>query len=288
VTGGLDPDRRVLEDRVDHARRDLEELAAQVEEGEIDHETAARLESRYRLELAEADEALAALSEDGGASRRDRRAEKRTAASSVAVAADGAGGSPARLPTRGLVGLGAAAVVLTVLIVIIGSGGDDEPASAPATGTDPTVAVDPGQDPLAQMEAAVAANPEVNGMRLALAGLYFDRGEYLPAMEHYLAVLDNEPTQEEEALSLARVGWMAYVSGQPETAAAYLSSAVQLDPAYGEAKLFYGVVLLYGLEDPAGAIPVLEDVLALADLPASIRPDVENMLAEAREWEGGR
>jgi tetratricopeptide (TPR) repeat protein len=137
-------------------------------------------------------------------------------------------------------------------------------------------------DDIAELEAVVAAHPESNAMRLALAALYFDRGDYLEAMEHYLAVLDNAPTPEEEAVALARVGWMAYITEQPQTAVAYLEQSIAKDPSYGEAKLFLGVVLLYGMEDPAGALPLLEEVLAMPDLPSELRPEVEQMVAEAR------
>jgi tetratricopeptide (TPR) repeat protein len=279
-----DPARRALEERRRYALRDLEELEQQVAEGELDEETAADLEARYRRELQEAEDGLAALPPEQRPAVAKR---KKPAAGAVAARKPDERTKP--LPLKGLAIIGGIAAVLTVAIVIIGTSGGEETASSPATVTPTTAAPDgqaaPAGDQLAQMEAAVAANPEASGMRLALAGLYFDRGDYIPAMDHYLAVIDNDPTTQQEALAVSRVGWMAYLTGQPATAVEYLRSAIELDPANGEAKLFLGVVLLYGLEDAEAAIPVLEEVLALPDLPATLRPDVENMLAEARSQE---
>ena len=120
-----------------------------------------------------------------------------------------------------------------------------------------------------------------------MAGLYFEQGDYLPAMEHYTYVLEHDPTPDEEAVALARVGWMAHITGQPQTAIEYLDGALAIDPDYGEAKLFLGVVLLYGAEDAEAAVPVFEDVLALPDLPEDLRPEIELMLDEARLLAGG-
>jgi tetratricopeptide (TPR) repeat protein len=278
-----DSDDRIaaLEERRRLAARDLEELTEQVEAGEIDEATAARLEEGYRAELADAEARLAKLgrsarpgSDRPAGSRREQPAPKSTPSA-------GAGARrPSTSPRNILIGMIGVLVALTVVIVIAGRGGDEEgAAAAPPTSAGPEIGST--GDPLADMEAAVAAHPESNEMRLALAGMYFDVGQYLPAMEHYMAVLDNEPTPDEESVALARVGWMAYVTDQPNAAVDYLNAALAIDPAYGEAKLFLGVVLLYGLEDHEAAIPVLEEVLEFPDLPEQLRPDVENMLAEA-------
>ena len=293
MNGPSDAARNAMEARRDHARRDLEEIAQQVEDGEIDAGTAATLEAGYRADLEKAEAALAEMpapekkrTPAASSGKPAAKAARKPSPSKQVKAPEEDEDSPPAFPVKGLVGLGAAAAVLTVLILVIANlGGDDEgmPASAmpPASEGQTEMPLDPN-DPLGQMAAAVAANPEVNGMRLALASALFERGEYMPAMEHYLFVLENEPTTQEEAISLARVGWMAHVTGQPETARDYLHAATELDPNYGEAKLFYGVVLLYGIGDAEAALPVLEEVLQLPDLPESLRPEVEAMLADAR------
>lgn len=262
---GAPDGRRALEDRRRAARRDLDELAQQVAEEEIDAATAARLESGYRAELAEADRALAALPARPDKPRREPAAPTRTGSSRRIIWA-----------------MGALVLALTGVIIFLATRSGEE-AATPTTSLPADLPAD-----IAEMEAVVAAHPESNAMRLALAGLYFDRGEYLGAMEHYLAVLDNSPTSAEESVALARVGWMAYVTDQVETALGYLQQAIAVDPAYGEAKLFLGVVLLYGKEDPAAALPILEEVLTYPDIPDDLRPELEQMVAEARAGaEGG-
>ena len=180
--------------------------------------------------------------------------------------------------------MGAVVLALTGVIIFLATLPGEE-AAAPTTSLPADLPAD-----IAEMEAVVAAHPGSNSMRLALASLYFDRGEYLGAMEHYLAVLDNSPTPADESVALARVGWMAYVTDQVDTAVAYLEQAITVDPAYGEAKLFLGVVLLYGKEDSAAALPILEEVLTYPDIPEDLRPELERMVAEARagaEGSGG-
>jgi len=262
-TGALEERRRIV-------RRDLEELALQVGEGEIDTATAAGLEAAYRAELDEVERALASRP------RRPRSEPERAEAAAEPSPPDGPRPKAAAAGTRRILwAMGAVVVALTGVIVFLAtrSGGNEA-----ATGTLPA---DLSGNP-AEMEAVVAAHPESNEMRLALAGLYFGRGEYLGAMEHYLAVLDNAPTPAEESVALARVGWMAYITDQVDTAIAYLEQAMVVDPAYGESRLFLGVVLLYGKEDPAAALPYLEEVLTYPDLPDEVRPEIEQMVAAAR------
>ena len=243
--------------------RDLEELAQQVTDGEIGAATAAGLESGYRAELAEVERALAALPPR----------PRREPVAAVAPAAPAA--TATRSLPRALWAMGVVVLALTGVIIFLATRGGGEPATTTLAGD------------LAEMEAAVAAHPESNSMRLALAGLYFDQGEYLGAMEHYLAVLDNSPLPADESVALARVGWMAYLTEQVDTAIAYLEQAITVDPAYGESKLFLGVVLLYGKQDPAAALPFLEEVLTYPDLPDDLRPELERMVAEARAAAGG-
>lgn len=130
-----------------------------------------------------------------------------------------------------------------------------------------------------EMEEVLAANPDVVGMRLALANRYFEAGEFSSAVGHYLEVLDRQPGNPE---ALARVGWMAYLSHEAETAAGYEERALEVAPGYAEAKWFLANIRLYGLDDPAGAVPLLEELVALPDLPADFRGEVEARLIEAR------
>jgi len=267
-TRGSGADRSAFEQRREHALRDLEELAQQVEDGEIAEAEAAVLEARYRKDLEAAESRLGSMPKP-----------KASKPGSPGKAAATATAQPANTRKILLI-MGATLVALTVGIVIIANLGGDEPTQA-APPDQVTVPQGEGST-LEQMEAVLADHPDSNGMRLAIAGLYFDEAQYLPAMEHYTYVLEHDPLPEEEIEALSRIGWMAHITGQPETAVGFLEQAVALDPAYGEAKLFLGVVLLYGTQDVERALPLLEEVLALPDLPDSIRPDIEAMADEAR------
>ena len=275
-------ERARLTQRRAHARRDLEELTEQVELGEIDEATATRLRAGYEQELAEVDAALAGAppvaAEPVDDARHPRGGDE--------------GDRPGISTKRALIGAAALMIAFTVAIVFIG--GDSVPtqqgAAADARAATPPstfAAAEPGS--LAAMEEAVAAHPERVDLRLALADAYFQQLEYSGALSQYLVVLDSDPTPDAEAVALGRVGWMAFITDQTEAAEQYLVSSLAVDPTHVEAKLFLGYVLFYGKGDAAGAIPLLEDVLAASGLTNEVRADVEGTLAMARasEAEGG-
>ncbi|MDR9450479.1 MAG: hypothetical protein RI637_04600, partial [Acidimicrobiia bacterium] len=64
-------------------------------------------------------------------------------------------------------------------------------------------------------------------------------------------------------------------------------TSLTVDPTNDETKLFLGFVLLYGLEDPDGALPWLEEVAQISELPPSILSQVEAAIAEARSGGAG-
>ncbi len=78
---------------------------------------------------------------------------------------------------------------------------------------------------------------------------------------------------------------MAFITGQLDAAEGYLTRSVDVDPANVEGRLFLGYLLFFGLDDPAGAIPLLEEVLAWPDLGEELRAEVEQMLDSALENE---
>jgi tetratricopeptide (TPR) repeat protein len=280
VSPSPDALRSALEERIRHARRDLEELERQVEEGEIDEDAASELRARYRADLAAAEQSLEGLPEPARAADLPK-AESHPEEGRPARAADAAAGK------RVFVIAGVVLVALTIGIVFIATSGEDPPSSA----ADPASAASlpaEGGDVVAQMEAAVAAQPENTAMRLALANLYFERRDYMAAMNHYSTLLGADPTPQEAAVANARIGWMSYDAlDEPAMAVEFLNAAVAADPEYGEAKLFLGVVLLYGMEDPEAALPILEEVLELPDFPEELRPEVEQMIDDARAGGGG-
>ncbi len=260
-------DRNDLVERLDLIRRDIAELAEQVEAGEVDEATAERLRAGYEEELAEVEERLSALPED---------AETVGPVDEPVEESPRVGASPKRV----LIGAGILLAAFTAVLVMVTTSADRTPTQPAAAGTMPQSA------DFAEMEQAVAANPDVIGMRMALADLYFEHQDYSNALNHYLTILDQNPTPEEASHALARVGWLAYATEQNDAAVNYLNQALEMNPDNLEAKLFLGAVDFYGLGDAESAIPLFEEVLAQPDLPPSLRSEVEAALDEARTAAG--
>ena len=242
-----------LADRRRHALRDLDELAEQVAAGELDEATAESLRAGYEAELATVEQLAAGHT----------------------PAAPLEGRSPKRAVVGAFILIGSLTAIILLAAQVFKS--DNAPGSqAPADAS----ALDGGS--LEEMEAVVAAHPESAAMRLALADIYFEQGEYGSAIDHYLLVAGGELTPDEESRTLGRIGWMAYSTGQVGSAVEFVSNSLEINPDYHEGKLFLGMITLYGLEDPAAAIPLLEEVLALPGLGEQIKVEVEAALGEAR------
>ena len=260
----LGGERPALEQRRGHVQQDLAELADQVAVGEIDAATAERLETAYRAELAEIESALASSAEVPGQSQP----------------------SAAMSPRRAIVGTLALVAAFTVVIAFIG--GDTVPSQqGAAAGVDATPQSNPAVagGSLDAMEQQIAADPNNVRLRLTVADAYFQRDEYSPSLSHYLAVLEADPTPQQESIALGRVGWMAFITGQLDAADGYLTQALDVDPGNVEGKLFLGYMRVFGFDDPAGAIPLLEDVLASPDLSPDLRVEVQQTLESARRAE---
>ena len=267
-------DRRHLEERREIAIRDLTELAEQVETGEMDQATADTLRANYQAEVDEVETLL-----DGLPPLDEKR--------SAAPATEPSGMQP-RSTRRAVIGSVAVIAALSVAIFFAARDISPDPVAGATDSAAPgALTVDPDSVSNEQLEAIVAQNPDINAMRLALANRYFEEQDYSKALDHYLTVAENNPTPAEEGIALSRVGWMAYQTGQPEAAKEYLESSLAVDPTNEETKLFLGFVLLYGLEDAEGAIPLLEEIAAIPDLPPEILHPVEAALDEARNGAGG-
>ena len=252
-TGTAQPESAVpLQERRRHALRDLDELSEQVEAGELDEATAERLRAAYRAELEAVDQEL-------------QRSESHS--------------SPqARSSRRAMAGALLLIGAFTVIIILASQALRSEGGTSQQA--DDVAAIDPST--LEQMEELVAAQPDSPGMRLALADFYFGQGDYLSAIDHYLALASMELSPQEESQTLGRIGWMAYSTGQTDPAVEYLTASLDADPDNIEGKLYLGIVRLFGLEDAAGAIPLFEEVLALPELGVEIRAEVGDLLEQAR------
>ncbi len=140
------------------------------------------------------------------------------------------------------------------------------------------------------MEAVIAANldnPQINGMRLALAERYFDVGDYRAAFPHYLAVAESQDaTNTEAASALIRLGWMAFEgNGEVATANRLLDQALAIEPGAPIALYVKGQVQWCGAGDTEAAVDLFQQVLDTPDLPADSRAEVEADLALASAGE---
>ncbi|MGZ5384758.1 MAG: tetratricopeptide repeat protein [Acidimicrobiia bacterium] len=267
-------DRKHLEERREIAIRDLTELAEQVEAGEIDQATADTLRANYQAEVDEVETLLGELPPVD---------EKRSAGEATEPP-----GMQPRSTRRAVIGSVAVIAALSVAIFFAARDINPDAAESATDSASPgALTVDPNSVSNEQLEAVVAQNPDINAMRLALANRYFEEQDYGKALDHYLTVAENNPTPAEEGLALSRIGWMAYQTGQPEAAREYLDNSLTVDPTNQETKLFLGFVLLYGLDDAEGAIPLLEEIVAIPDLPSELLHSVEAALDEARNGGSG-
>jgi tetratricopeptide (TPR) repeat protein len=262
-------ERRILEQRRAYAQRDLQELARQVDEGEIGEAAAARLEEGYRAEI---DEVEAALAESSRPPKGVSDAEA----------------PPAPAGRRGVrIGMFTAAVLLVLTVIVAVMGRDDGPAPMAATETPPpTPATGSGDEELDRLMQAVAQNPEVNAMRLALGDVLFGRRNYADAGEQYDFVLGNDPTGDEAHTALVGMGSVAFHLGDLQLAVDILGPMAEANPTNAQTLFYLGAALLERGE-AAAAIPHFDALLAMPGLAPGARSEVEAMLAAARSVEGG-
>ena len=249
--------RRRIEDERDQALADLADIDRQLAAGEIDAATHEQLAAVYRDEAEAAETRLTELAEREP--------------------------PPARSWKRAAVGTGlflAAAAVATVAAI---NAVEDRPEGGFATGgvVSDLVAdapVDLADVTIAEMEAVVADNPDVTGMRLALARRYVEEGNPSAAIPHYTYILDRERNAE----ALAYLGWIAWLGGEAEVASGYLTRALEVEADRPEALWFLSIVRTEGLDDPAGAVPLLEQLLEDPELVGEFRDTVEAQLEAAK------
>ena len=277
----MSSDRDRLLERKGLVEQDLAELAAQLEDGEIDAATSDQLRATYEIELEQINERL-----------RSQTAHETDANGPVVSVEDEDGGAPPPVPTSSTSAGGrrrspqrvvAGAVVLiavfslAIFLAARDATEDEAPQSSPGD-----LIVDPASVSNEQLEAVVAANPNVNPMRMALADRYFADEDYGSALGHYLQIAENDPTPAEETKALAHVGWMAYRTGLAQEAEQYVEASLAIDPSYREALLYRGFITLYGIGDVARAIPQLEVAQGLPNLSANVISQIEDALGDAR------
>ena len=241
-----------IADQLDQIELDLAEVEEQQAAGELDEEIAGRLRATYHAEAARL---------------RSSMAEPEPPTS---------GRSRSRM-VAGAVVLGLGVMVIVVAAVV--SLGDRTPGGNATGGIATDVLTGGGVDldsvSNEQMEAVIADNPDIVPMRLALARRYFQAGEFSDALRHYLYILDDLGREEPEAL--ANVGWMTWVSGQPELASELVQRAISVDPDYPQAYWFLANIEA-SRDDPCAAVDALTRLFGFDDVPDDIRAEAQDLL----------
>jgi cytochrome c-type biogenesis protein CcmH len=149
--------------------------------------------------------------------------------------------------------------------------------------------VDPDSISNETLEAVIAANldnPDIGGMRLALANRYFEERNYQKAFPHYQGVLDGNPTATQAAEAYTRLGWMVYDgNGEIDLGLSLIDNALEISPADPFALYLKGRVLWCGRDDNETAAAIFSEVLASSDIDESVRQQVADDLDAAAAGE---
>jgi hypothetical protein len=206
--------------------------------------------------------------------------------------------SKRRTSDRALILLIGGALVLVAVVIggylfVAGHTGSSAPSASASTGMTPSTTQD-GRD-LSQvsneeMEAVVAANPDVVPMRLALVERYLRAadGEHDDAARieqldkakfHAGEAAARATTADDQVRSLRYLGWTTAMTTDPAQGAAFLEQSLQKDPSNPDTKWFLAVVRFERLGDAADARPLLDELLA-GSLSDQQRAAVQNELTK--------
>jgi cytochrome c-type biogenesis protein CcmH len=177
---------------------------------------------------------------------------------------------PGRLVPLLLLGVAFAAIVVVAGVFI-------QDREGPATGVADLSDQDLSDVSNETLEAVVASNPEVYGMRLALAERYFSENDFRSAFPHYLMIAEAPEASGSQAVTaLVRLGWMAWLSNaEVADALGLFDQALEIDPSSWFALYYKGRVLWCGAGENDRAVELFREVLANPDLPDESRTQVE-------------
>jgi len=184
-----------------------------------------------------------------------------------------------RWSDRAVVGVIALCVVVVAAVaaVVVAVAGHDAKtstaASATATPTTSRNGRDLSQVSNEEMEAVVAANPDVVPMRLALVERYLRAADEEQTTDAKTAQLDRARTHAAEAAARAAnvpdqaralryLGWTTALLTDPQQGATVLEQSLEKEPGNPDALWFLASVRFDQLHDAAGAKPLLEQLLA--------------------------
>jgi tetratricopeptide (TPR) repeat protein len=242
-----------IADQIKQVERDLAEVAAQRDAGELDDATAERLAAAYEAERV-AVVATAAVVEDPEASGRSRLRLLLGAA---------------------ILGVGIVTIAIIGVFSLQEGPTDEITEGIPSEVLGGEAGADLSSISNEEMEAVVAANPGIIGMRLALAERYVQAGDHPSALAHYLVVLDQDADRPE---ALAMVGWLSFLSGEPALAESFITRALEVEPNYPQALWFLANVRASSGDDQ-GAIEAIELLFAY-DLSPEVKAAADQLLAE--------
>jgi cytochrome c-type biogenesis protein CcmH/NrfG len=125
-----------------------------------------------------------------------------------------------------------------------------------------------------EMEAVVAANPDVVPMRLALVERYLHaadgeqtadarRSQLLKAQFHAGEAASRATSPADEARALRYLGWTTAVLTDPSQGAALLEQSLAKEPSNPDSLWFLATVQFDQLHDAAAAKPLLDQLLTL-------------------------
>lgn len=141
-----------------------------------------------------------------------------------------------------------------------------------------------------EMEAVIAANPNVVPMRLALVERYLSaadkettvdakRAQLQKAQFHAGEAAARATTTADQARALRYLGWTTALLTDPAKGAQLLQESLDMEPANPDALWFLATVKFEKLNDPAGAKPLLEQLLTtLSPQDDSQRQTVQSLL----------
>lgn len=261
-----------IDEEIELVRDEIADIERQVAARDLDEETAASLRDRSskRLATLERQRSSRVAAHDGADEAFDSEAHESPTPTPS---------ERSRVSGRAIVGAAIVGVAITAIAVFAVTSLDDD-ASAGAEGVVGDVVAGQGGVDLSeisneQMEEVVAQNPDVIGMRLALARRYFEEGTFDKALDHYFEILDREQHPE----ALANVGWMTYLSQRPDVAVGYLEAALVRQPDYLPAQWFISnIYVTLGREGEA--VPFLVGIIGSDDVPAEIRESATTLLEQ--------
>lgn len=270
-------ERRDIELRLDQALRDLLELEGQVGDGELSPEVEARLRRNYEREAAEA---MAELHSS------PTRADRERSTPPVVRLPTGS-----RRPLSRALLYGAGVLALVAAGLLLPTSVLSRPIGGFVTGNEALQTSDgAGGSTMAgrnladvsdrELEAVVAANPGVIGMRIALADRYTAKGRYDLAAVHYRLVLEQDPNSAE---GMAHIGWLMLQIGKPTEASRLVDRALAVDPKLLDALWFKANIELYGLGKAKAALQTLDVMSNRTDVNAEVREQVKRLRRDAAQ-----